>query len=228
MRVIAGLLGAMMLVGCGIPRDPESTLRRVSGGTIRVGVIDSPPWATFEDGEPSGIEIDLVRAFAEEIDADVEWFDGSESELLAALHVQELDLVVGGMDATSPYSKEAALTHTYVTTQTVVAFPAEEEIPEDIAGIEVGVEAGTEAAGLLEKTDAVPVRVDDVAAFSGPIVTENYHLDDLDVVDSGVQLKEVDHVMAAPLGENAFLVRLERFLLDDPGRVTARLEEAVP
>jgi hypothetical protein len=70
------------------------------------------------------------------------------------------------------------------------------------------------------------VRVDDLRTASGPVVTTNFYLDDLDVVDSGVQLKEVDHVMATPLGENRFLVTLERFLLDDPGRVTALLEEA--
>jgi polar amino acid transport system substrate-binding protein len=226
MRIIASFLVALAVAGCGIPRDPEGTFERVTGDVLSVGVVEAPPWAFREGDEAAGIEVELVKDFAESIDADVEWYFGTESELFAALHVQEIQLVVGGIDSVGPFSKEAALTHPYVTTQTVVAFPSDDEIPEDIAGVEVAVESGTEEAGLLEKTDAVPVRVQDLTEASGPLVTENFYLDDLDVVDSGVQLKEVDHVMGAPLGENRFLVELERFLLEDPDRVTALLEEA--
>ena len=228
MRVVATCSVALLLASCGIPRDPEGTLSRVTDGVLRVGLVESHPWAYLDDGEPAGIEVELVEDFAADISAEVEWFPGSESEVFAAIHVQELHLVVGGIDAKSPFAKEAALTHPYVTTQTVVAFPADEPMPEDIAGVRVAVETGTEDAGLLEKTDAVPVRVAEVAEASGPLVTENYFLDDLGVVDSGVQLKEVDHVMGTPLGENRFLVELERFLLADPGRVSDLMEAAEP
>ena len=34
------------------------------------------------------------------------------------------------------------------------------------------------------------------------------------------------HVMATPMGENAFLVRLERFLIDHQGEVPALLDAA--
>lgn len=225
-RLALLVLALSMLAGCDIPRDPEKTLERVSGGTLRAGLIEFPPWAFLDDGEPAGIEVELVEAFAEEIDAAVEWFPASESEAFAALHVGEVDLVIGGLTAKSPFSKEGALIHPYVTTQTVVGFPADDAASEDIAGKEIAVEKGTAEAGFLEKTDAVPVEVEDIVDATGLRVVENWMLDDLGLTDLGVQLDETDHVMAVRLGENAFMVRLERFLLDDPGRITQLLEEA--
>lgn len=227
MRTLASLVVAsIVFAGCDVPRDPEKTLEKVSGGTMRVGLIDSPPWAHLANGEPAGIEVELIEDFADELEATVEWFPSSESEAFAALHVGELDVVIGGLTAQSPFSKEGALTHPYVTTQTVVGFPADAGASPDIAGREVSVEKGTAAAGFLEKTDAVTVGVDDIADVTGLRVVENWMLDDLELVDRGVQLEETDHVMAVRLGENAFMVRLERFLLRDPDRVTRLLEEA--
>ena len=43
--IIATLGAAVLLTGCGveIPADPEDTLERVRGGTLRVGVSPNPP-----------------------------------------------------------------------------------------------------------------------------------------------------------------------------------------
>ncbi len=214
----------LALGACGLPRDPETTLERVSGETIRVGVSAHEPWVVLGDGEPSGVEVELVERFADEIDAEIEWVEGEVEELAGALHVREIDLLVAGLTSRSTISTQGALTHPYVTTQVVVAVPSGEEL-DDIAGVEVAVEHASEEAGLLEKTDAVPVRVADVTDAEGPVVVDNYLLNDLGLEDTGVQLSETDHVMAVPHGENAWLVRLERFLLADPGMVGRVLEE---
>ena len=226
MRWRSSLVAALLLAqaACGLPRDPESTLRRVEGGTLHVGVSAHEPWVVLGDGEPAGVEVELVKLFAEEVGAEIEWVEGEVEELAAAVHVREIDLLVAGLTSRSKISSEASLTHPYVTTQVVIAAPPEDEL-DDVAGIEVAVEEATEEAGLLAKTDAVPVRVEDVADASGPVVVESYLLDDLGLVDSGVQLSETDHVMAVPHGENAWLVRLERFLLEDPEMVGRVLEE---
>lgn len=215
---------AVLLTGCELPRDPESTLRRVSGRTLRVGVSEHDPWVVLGEGGPRGVEVELVKRFASEIDAEVEWVEGEVEELAGALHVREIDLLVAGLTSRSKISSEGALTHPYLTTQVVVAVPPGTTV-EDVAGVEIAVEDSTEEAGLLEKTDAVPVRVPDVAEASGPVVVDDYLVDDLGLDETGVQLIETDHVMAVPHGENAFLVRLERFLLDDPGTIDDVLEE---
>jgi polar amino acid transport system substrate-binding protein len=108
----------------------------------------------------------------------------------------------------------------------VVAVPASQPPPDDIAGVRVAVEAGSEAAGILEvKTDAIPVRVADVTQVKGSAVAiDEWLLADLELRDTGVHLTKAKHVMAAPMGENAFLVRLERFLIAHQDEVPALLD----
>jgi polar amino acid transport system substrate-binding protein len=219
-------VAAVLAAGCGIPRDPESTLDRVRGGTLRAGITASEPWTTLEGGRPGGVEVELVERFATELGARVEWVDGSEADLIGALEVRELDLVVGGLTADTPWQAKAAITRSYATTRVVVAVPTSQPPPDDIAGLRVAVEAGTDAAGILEdKTDAVPVRVPDVTQVKGSAVAiDEWLLDDLDLADTGVHLSKAKHVMATPLGENAFLVRLERFLIGHQDEVPALLD----
>lgn len=157
-RVRASFAGALLLLaGCGvtIPTDPEGTLERVEDGFLRVGVSPHPPWTDAagtgtEDATPSGTEVDLLARFAEELEAEVRWTVGGEEDLVAQLAAGKLDVVVGGLTATSPWASHAALTLPYVT---------------------------------------VP----------GP--------------DGAAE----GHVMATPLGENAFLVTLETFLVEEAG-----------
>ena len=224
--LLVAVLAALLLTGCGIPRDPESTLDRVRGGTLRVGITESEPWTRLEAGQPGGVEVELVRRFATEVGARVEWVDGSEADLIAALEVRELDLVVGGLTADTPWQTKAAITRSYATTRMVVAVPASQPVPDDIAGLRVAVELGSDAAGILEdKTDAIPVRVPDVMQVKGSAVAvDEWLLDNLDLRDTGVHLRKVKHVMATPLGENAFLVRLERFLIAHQDQVPAMLD----
>jgi polar amino acid transport system substrate-binding protein len=220
---------ALLPAGCGIPRDPEGTLERVRGGTLRAGITASAPWTTLEGGRPGGVEVELVERFAGELGARVEWMDGSEADLIAALEMRELDLVVGGLTADTPWQAGAAITRSYATTRVVVAVPSSQPVPQDIAGVRVAVEDGTEEAGILEdKTDAIPVRVPDVTQVRGSAVAiEEWRLADLGLRDTGVHLTKSKHVMATPMGENAFLVRLERFLIAHQGEVPGLLDAEV-
>ena len=225
-RWAAGLL-VVAAVGCGIPRDPEGTLERVRGATLRAGFAVEEPWTALEDGQPAGVEVELVEAFARQLDASVEWTQGSQAELVEALEVGALDLVVGGFTADSPYAGSVGMTRPYVTTRTVVGVPAD-LVGGDIAGLRVAVTAGGVDQGLLAKTDAVPVPADDVASSDGPAVVDDWALDDLGLHDSGVVLAESQHVMAVRLGENATLVALERFLSAQRDALTARLRREGP
>jgi polar amino acid transport system substrate-binding protein len=223
---LAVVLAAVLLAACGVPRDPEGTLDRVRGGTLRAGISQHEPWTRIGAGQPSGVEVRLVERFARELGATVRWTDGSEAELVAAMQVRELDLLVAGLTADTPWQTKVAITRGYATTRVVVAVPADQPVPEDIAGLRVAVEDGTEAAGLLEeKTDALPVRVPDVTRVrDSAVVVDEWLVDLLGLKDTGVHLHKAEHVMAAPLGENAFLTRLERFLIAHQGEVPALLD----
>lgn len=228
LRICIALLCALASTACGIPKDPEGTLDRVTGSTMRVGVTHAPPWVEITDGGPEGIEVSLVEEFARTIDAEIEWIGGSEAELAQAVYLREIDLMIGGLTGTSTLASEVTLTHPYVTTATVVAVPDDMDVPDDIAGVEVAAETGSPEAGLLAKTDAEVLRVGDITDHDGPVAVEDIFLDDLSMTDTGIRLQESDHVMGVPHGENAWLVAIERFLLENPGLVHRLVEEAQP
>ena len=72
---------------------------------------------------------------------------------------------------------------------------------DDVAGLRVAVEPGTEAAGALVELNAVPVLTEDVTRPPGnaqAVAVDEWLLDDLGLRDSGVVLHESAHVFAAP------------------------------
>ncbi|HEX2717838.1 MAG TPA: ABC transporter substrate-binding protein [Gemmatimonadaceae bacterium] len=109
-RVIFALA---LAVACGLPRDSDGTLDRIRGGTMRVGFAVDTPWVTDSSGMAGGVEGRIVNGLARSLGARVTWTHGHESELLTALHDRELDLVVGGLSADSPWKKHVAFTKPY-------------------------------------------------------------------------------------------------------------------
>jgi polar amino acid transport system substrate-binding protein len=225
-KLALAFLVAVLVVGCQYPRDPDGTLNRVQGGAMRVGVVEADPWVVIEGDQPTGgAEVELVREFAERLDAQIDWVQGSEEELVDAAKEGQVDLLIGGITNKSRWKKDVAFTRPYVQTQTVVGAPPGSSFPDDLGGVEVVVEVGTEEEGLLaQRTDAEVVPVTDLASERGkPAAVHDYLLDDLGLADTGTVLGESKHVMAVRLGENAFLVELERFLLDREGAIRALL-----
>ena len=225
MRRLALLFSAFALAGCEFPRDVDGTLSRVRGGELRVGLVPNDPWVTFDDAEPGGVEVELVREFARSIDARVKWVRGAESELVEALHGGQLDVVIGGLTRDSAHSKEVTLTRPYATTEVVLAAPAGGEVPGDLDGVRVGVEAHSSAAAELERqTDADPVPLEDLENFDGPLAVEDHLVGDLGYVATTRSLLEEEHSLAVTHGENAFLTELEHFLLDRGDEVMRKLQ----
>ncbi|WP_241680655.1 transporter substrate-binding domain-containing protein [Pseudactinotalea suaedae] len=125
-RAITGAAAAVLMwsaAACSFPQDPDGTLKRVTGGVLRVGVSENPPFTRWpggapeagESGEPSGTEVELVSAFAASLDAEVAWVPGSEADLMTRLEESELDVVIAGLQATTPWSSHAAITYPYAT-----------------------------------------------------------------------------------------------------------------
>jgi ABC-type amino acid transport substrate-binding protein len=157
-RVVSGLLLAALvfLSGCAtFPADPEGTLQKVRGGILRVGAsangdwvrISAPGSGSVPSSDVQGTEADLVKRFAMQLGAGVEWVAGSEQVLAEELKQGALDLVIGGMDDRTPWVSHAGLTRPYAESR--------------------------DRRGALHK-----------------------------------------HVMLVPLGENAFLLELDKFLME--------------
>ena len=113
-----------LLPACSLPRDPNGTLSRVQKGVLRVGIAIHPPWTTDSAGTYGGVEPALVKTLAQELGASIEWTAGGESVLLPRLHAGDLDIVVAGLDATTPWSKSVGVTRPYFT----VANPDKREL----------------------------------------------------------------------------------------------------
>jgi polar amino acid transport system substrate-binding protein len=232
MRVLAAAIGVglALLAGCQYPRDPQGTLDQVEGGTMRVGVIDDPPWASLApDGEPRGVEPELVRQFAAELDAEIEWIEGPAADLVEAMRGFQIDLLIGGLTRDSRYSNDVALTRPYVDTEIQFATPPGEQVPDDLDGREVWVERASEAASLLqqEEVDATALEYERIEEVDGLALLHTYEIDELGFERSDRIQRDDEHAMAVPLGENAFLVELEHFLLDRGSEAEDLLHEEV-
>jgi polar amino acid transport system substrate-binding protein len=221
--LLAAAVGpASLAAGCQYPRDPNGTLDRVEGGVLRVGVAESDPWVVMDGDQPSGgAEVEMIRRFARRLRARIEWVHGSEEELVAASKEGAIDVLIGGLTSKSRWKKDVAFTRPYVETRVVVGAPSGRSYPDDFADVSVVVERGTEEQGLLERrTEAQVVPVSSLASGRGePAAVHDYLLDDLGLIATGTELASERHVMAVPLGENAFMVRLERFLLEREGEI---------
>ncbi len=120
MLVAVLLAGVMLVAGCGTyPADPQGTLEKVRGGTLRVGASPNAEWVRISaQGSPGadavqGSEAELVKRFAQTLGAEVEWTIGTEQVLAEELKHGGLDLVIGGLDDKTPWSTHAGLTLPY-------------------------------------------------------------------------------------------------------------------
>lgn len=104
-----------VLSGCGThyPADAQGTLERAEGGVLKVGIADNPPWTETGADGPSGREVELVEDYADALDAQIEWTEGSESVLAEQMAHDELDLVIAGLDSDAPWTSDMALTRPY-------------------------------------------------------------------------------------------------------------------
>jgi polar amino acid transport system substrate-binding protein len=229
----AALLAAILLVsllatGCGIPRDPEHTLERARGATLRVGVAEAGPWARRSGGrgpagEPSGVEPALVRGFAASIDAGVEWHPGGETELLAALERFELDLVIGGLTTASPWKSRVGLTRGYYIERLEVGAPPSMARPDSIAGLTVAVRPGTPLANRVAESRAEALPAADPWATGELVAAPAWELEVHGYEPTGHVLSRGYRAMAAPPGENALVTALELYLARHEGEIESLL-----
>lgn len=107
----------LALGGCdlsALPKEPAGTTERIlTTHVLRAGAAENPPWVRIEGGEPKGIEPAMVRAFAASLGARVQWTVNGETPLAEKLEKQELDILVSGATARSPWAKKLATSQPY-------------------------------------------------------------------------------------------------------------------
>lgn len=112
----AALTTAGALAGCSaLPMDAAGSFNDAAGGTLLVGVSPHDPYTRVDtaSGEVSGPEAELIRRFAEEIDAEVHWQVAPESEVAQWMEDGDIDVAIGGFAKDSPWTTHMALTRPY-------------------------------------------------------------------------------------------------------------------
>jgi polar amino acid transport system substrate-binding protein len=197
---------------CDLPRDPEGTLDRVRGGTMRVGVLEHPPWTVLTpSGAARGIEGALIAELARELGARIEWVRGTESQLLEALEMRELDVVIGGLTDSSPWARQVAFTRPFYTDTIVIGAPPGTTRVRSLEGRAVSVDAKEPAVGgYVRKKGGIPRPVPELGTALGLVAAPTWRLQYLGFGPAGITLHEAHHVVAATPGENAWLMRIEQ------------------
>jgi polar amino acid transport system substrate-binding protein len=220
----AAIAAGLITTACNLPRDSNGTLDRVRGGKMRVGFVVDTPWVTDSSDGPGGIEPALVRSLAHDLGARVEWTRGQQSQLLETLSGRELDLVVGGLDAKSPWKQKLALTRPYYTDTVLVADSAGAPPPTSVRRLTVAVRQGDPVAAEIRKKKGTPMPVDDLASARGAIAAPTWQLAQLGRIgNQRLKLMQTQHVLAAPAGENGWLVRVEQTLYGAQDRIPSLL-----
>lgn len=113
---------AVLLAGCSgvFPRDSQGTLRRATGGALHVGASENPPWTELDPaGRVSGTEADLIEGYAASIGASIRWETAAMSDLAMMMKNDQLDLIIGGLTADTPWSDKISPTRPYEESQGV-------------------------------------------------------------------------------------------------------------
>lgn len=223
-ELICVLAGAT--AGCGIPRDPKHTFDRVRQyHTVRVGLSENTPWVFQTGKEPAGVEVELIRQFANQVGAAPEWVRGGEQRHMEALEHFELDLVAAGLDKSTPWHKTVGITRPYFEDRIVVGIAPSMQQPQRLDGMTVAVRSGDEAAALLINKHASPQRIPRLTSGALAAAGPEWRIEQLGYVPTRFELVKISHVMAVPPGENGWLKRLEEFLFQHQSAVKALLQQ---
>jgi polar amino acid transport system substrate-binding protein len=138
-------------------------------------------------------------------------------------------VIAGGLTRAWPYMREVGLTRPYVDTEIQIGVPPGTDLPDELGGVEVWVEANSEAAALLkqEEEDAIPVTYERLEEVDGIALLHTYEIDALGYERTDHILRDDEHAFGVPMGENAWLVELEQFLLDRGEEAEDLLHEEV-
>jgi ABC-type amino acid transport substrate-binding protein len=103
----------------------ERQLEDQTSNRLTVGVKEAPPFVMRNDnGDWTGISIELWRAVAEELGLAYELHPFDLQELRSAIDRREVDIVVGALSITPEREELVDFTHTYYVSSLGIAVPA--------------------------------------------------------------------------------------------------------
>ena len=103
----------IIVAGCSFPKDPEDSLHEAKEAGLRVGIVEHPPYTSFKNGKATGTEVAMLEEFAKAEGLNIEYFYGTESQLIKLLEDYELHLMIGGFEKKTVWKDKAGQSTKY-------------------------------------------------------------------------------------------------------------------
>lgn len=173
--ILCVLLAAQGLSSPAAPRPLQDVL---NAGSLRVGIVLSPPWAMREDRELSGFEVEVAQKLAADMGIDVDFRVLPWERLIPALEFGEIDLIAAGLTVTPERALHVNFSDPYasggVSLATNLRKTEQVETFADLnaADYRIGAVAGSVAWALAERLlhDATLVEFEDTDAAGAALV----------------------------------------------------------
>ncbi len=108
------ILVPLLVIACNQPHDPEHTLDDIrQRGILKAGVSYNPPFVVSSLHDTTGIDIDLLKEIAHDLQVQLQLTYGSEPEIVHHLEEKELDIIAAGFLNKTPYKKKMGMTTWY-------------------------------------------------------------------------------------------------------------------
>lgn len=148
---IFALFALLFPVAC--QQKEESWIRIQAEGVLRVGVDPTfPPFATADEQEVWGLDIELSQAVAEQLGLELQFRYFGYDGLYDALATQQVDLLISALVVQPERTEDFSYSYSYFDAGQILIIPQGSPIhqPTDLASKTVAVELGAE--GHLQAT----------------------------------------------------------------------------
>lgn len=206
---LLALLLAMMLViaACGADEAEENATSSDGGSKAEkytVGIDTTYPPFEFEvDGEYTGIDIDLIKAIAENQGFEIEFSPMDFSGIIPTLQADQLDIAIAGMSITDERKAVVDFSDPYFDAGLSLVVAADnEEITslDDLKGKTVAVKSGTTGAQFARDNEKKygytvaqfedsPSMFQEVSNGNAAVLLEDYPVIAYAIAESGLDLK---------------------------------------
>ncbi len=137
------LILTMMLSGCSNSQDTQNEDKLVVGMELAY-----PPFETKDDdGNPTGVSVDIIKAFGEEVGKEVEIVNTAWDGLIPSLQTDKIDLIISSMTITEERQKDVDFSDPYANAMLalLVNKDSEVETAEDLnkEGMVIAVKTGS-------------------------------------------------------------------------------------
>ncbi len=93
-----GDAGSTVAADC---KPQHEGVKTVDDGKLTVGVIDIPPFSSYNSGKPEGIDVSIVKKIAQEDCLDLTYKQATYADAIQSISGGRIDMAIGTIDATA-------------------------------------------------------------------------------------------------------------------------------